>query len=60
MKDWHSYLAAALSVIGSVGWVNSEIARLGAHNEDRAKETATLQADVRELRGELFHCRGER
>jgi hypothetical protein len=60
MNDWRAYLAATLSVIGSAGWMNSEIARLGAHNEDRAKETAMLQADVRELRGELFRCRGEK
>lgn len=66
MKDWRSYLAAALSIIGSAGWLSSEVARnpevvrLGAHNEERAQEMATLQADVRELRGELSHCRGTR
>lgn len=62
------YLGPLLAIIGSIGWVNAQIANLDRGDKDRDKlrevavgardkEISNLHEDVRELRAELTHCK---
>jgi hypothetical protein len=62
------FLGPLLAVIGSVGWVNAQIASLDRGDKDRDKirevavgardkEISNLHEDLRELRAEIRHCK---
>ncbi len=48
--------AAVLAVVGSLGWLHTELGDLGARTTTNTAENAQLRADVRELHLELANC----
>jgi hypothetical protein len=65
------WVSALLAVIGSIGWLNAQLASLDRGDKDRDKirevavnardrEISELKADIRELRASQSNCRGQR
>ena len=52
-------LGALAAMVGSLGFLHERLARLDAHDDTHATESAQLREDIRELRAIIPNCRHE-